>query len=572
MEQDLLVLCTIYHGLLITNKLKKITMKNIKYIAPLFVLTIFVACNDIEDVDIDIEEIAVAPELTSGSVDFSNYVALGASFTAGFTDNALFKAGQENSFPNLLSKNFEALGGGEFTQPLMNDNVGGLILGGQLLIDAEGDTLFKPRLVFGGAGPIALKEAIGDVMPTTDFLRNNPSGTFKNLGVPGAKSFHLLGKGYANIANFPAAANPYAIRLAADSPNASLLELAMAQNPTFFTLSEIGGNDVLGYATSGGDGTNPITDINTFNFAFNTLVTTLTSNGAKGAVTNVPYITDLPHFTTVPHNPLDPTNLDFGPQIPTLNTIYGAINQIFVALGETNRVIEFSETAASAVVIQDETLDNLSAQITGALNASTTFPIFVQQFGLPAQAAPIVAGLLGNAYGQARQATEDDLLVLPSSSVIGTVNTTSVASLMGQGLSLQLAGQFSAEGVSLPLEDKWVLLPSEQLEIKQATDAYNQTIAEVANANANIALVDLNSVLTEASTTGLKAGDYTFTTNLVTGGLISLDGIHLTSRGYAVMANKFLEQIDATFGSNFILSGNENNPGDYPTNYSPVLQ
>ncbi len=28
---------------------------------------------------------------------------------------------------------------------------------------------------------------------------------------------------------------------------------AVAQNPSFFTLSEMGGNDVLGYATSGGD-------------------------------------------------------------------------------------------------------------------------------------------------------------------------------------------------------------------------------------------------------------------------------------------------------------------------------
>ncbi len=547
-------------------------MKNIKYILSLIAITSFVACNDIEDVDLDLEETTVTPELTGGSVDFSNYVALGASFTAGFTDNALFKAGQENSFPNLLAQKFALLGGGEFTQPLMNDNIGGLILGGNLVINTEGDTLFKPRLVFGGEGPVDLKELIGDVTPTTDFLLNNPSGTFKNLGVPGAKSFHLLANGYGNIANFPTAANPYAIRLMADSPDASLLELAMAQNPTFFTLSEIGGNDVLGYATTGGDGTNTITDVSTFNFAFNTLITTLTSNGAKGAVTNVPYITDLPHFTTVPYNPLDPANEDFGPQIPTLNTIYGAINQIFIALGQENRVIEFSETAASAVVIHDETLADLSLQIIGALNASETFPIFVQQFGLPAQAAPLVANLLGNAYGQVRQATAEDLLVLPSSSTIGTVNMDALAGFMQQGLTLELAGQFSVEGISLPLEDKWVLLPSEQEEIKVATDAYNQTIADVVNANSNVALVDLNSVLSEAATTGLDTGGFSFTTNLVTGGLVSLDGIHLTSRGYAVMANEFLEQIDASFGSNFILSGNENIPADYPTNYSPALQ
>ena len=43
------------------------------------------------------------PELTSGTADFSNYVALGPSFTAGFTDGGLFIAAQENSFPNTIS-------------------------------------------------------------------------------------------------------------------------------------------------------------------------------------------------------------------------------------------------------------------------------------------------------------------------------------------------------------------------------------------------------------------------------------------------------------------------------------
>jgi len=37
---------------------------------------------------------------------------------------------------------------------------------------------------------------------------------------------------------------------------------------------------------------------------------------------------------------------------------------------------------------------------------------------LPAAAAPVVANLLGTIYGQTRQATADDLLVLTSSSVI----------------------------------------------------------------------------------------------------------------------------------------------------------
>ncbi|MBM1104868.1 G-D-S-L family lipolytic protein [Aurantibacter crassamenti] len=551
----------------------------LKYIGVLGLLVGFIACNEPEDVILEVEGPEMveveAPALTAGNADFSNYVAVGASFTAGFTDNGLFKAAQENSFPNILATQMSLAGGGSFSQPLMSDNVGGLIAGGQLVLNpVTNDTLFKPRLVFGGETPVDLKELIGPVTPTTDFVLNNPTGPFNNLGVPGAKSFHLLAPGFGNLANFPAAANPYAIRLTSGSPDASIIELAVAQSPTFFTLSEIGGNDVLGYATTGGDGTNLITPTATFDAALGALVGALTSGGAKGAITNVPYITDLPHFTTVPFNALDPNDEDNGPalvaQIPTLNNVYGALNQIFEVLDPT-RVILFSETEANGVVIYDETLIDLSAQITGALSISPAFSIFVQSLGLPEESVSLVATLMGNAYGQARQANENDLLVLPSSSIIGEVNNFSYQALLNFNLPPALAAQFSVDGITLPLIDKWVLLPSEQAEIKTATDAYNSTISSVAS-SAGLALVDLNSILTTASTSGIEFDEFNMTTNLVTGGLVSLDGIHLTARGYALMANKFLAAIDATYGSNFIAAGAVAKAYDFPTNYSPTLQ
>src|SRR5690606_35488866 len=200
-----------------------------------------------------------------------------------------------------------------------------------------------------------------------------------------------------------------------------------------------------------------------------------------------------------------------------------------------------------------------------------TFPAFIAQFGLPPQAAPLVANLLGVTYGQTRQATANDLLVLPSSSIIGTVNNASVAALMAQGLPQALAGQFSVEGITLPLEDKWVLIPSEQANITAATDAYNQSISAIA-AQYDLAIVDFKSILIEASTTGFQDGDFILTTALVRGGLVSMYGVHLTSRGYAVMANEFLKAIDAKYGSNFIEAGVKANVGNYPTNFPPSLQ
>ncbi len=540
-------------------------MKNIKYILLIAFLGAFIACNDEEDF-IVIEEAVELPELSGGSADFSTFIAVGNSLTSGITDGALFKASQENSLPNILANQFALIDGGSFSQPLTNDNFGGLA--------ANGARIAEPRFVFGGAGPVALESLIGAIAPTTDVVLNNPTGPFNNMGVPGAKSFHLLFDGYGNLGNLGSTANPYFIRMAS-SPTATVLGDAMAQSPTFFSLW-MGINDVLGYATTGGDGTDAITPIDGppgvgFNQTYGALIATLTSGGAKGVVANIPYVTTTPHFTAVPHNALDPTNPDFGPQIPTLNGIFGQLNQVYAFLTVPERSIIFSTNEASAVVIKDETLADLSAQIEGVLNASPTFPFFVQSFGLPAQAAPLVANLLGATYGQTRQATADDLFVLPSSTVIGTVNTANVVALMGLGLPQQLAGQFSVEGITLPLADKWVLLPSEQDEIKTATDAFNATIASAA-ASAQLAIVDANQLMQQLVQGGFTDGKFTLTSNLVTGGAFSLDGIHPTARGYALLANEFMKQIDATYGSNFKESGNLVDIGNYPTNYSPTLQ
>lgn len=533
-----------------------------KYIWLLAGIISFTACNSDDDSSLTL---APLPELTAGSANFSNFVSLGNSLTAGFSDGALYKIAQENSTPRILANQFALVGGGNFTQPLMNDNVGGLLAGGNPLPG------FGPRLVFDGSGPVPITNLNPGAAITTDIVLNNPAGPFNNMGVPGAKSFHLLAPNYGDISGLfvsPPTANPYFVRMAS-SPSTSVIADAMAQAPSFFSLW-IGNNDVLGYALSGGDGSNPITGQATFDFAYTTLISTLTTGGTKGVIANIPNVTTIPHFTTVPYNPLSPADPNFGPQIPTLNSVFGALNPIFNAI-DPNRVIVFSETEASAVVINDESLTDISAQIEGALNASPTFPAFIAQFGLPPAAAPMVANLLGNAYGQSRQATPQDLLVLPSSNIIGKLNNASIAAFMQQGLPQALAAQFSVEGVTLPLADKWVLIPTEQAEILAATASFNATIQASAN-NSSLAFVDANALLTQLAQSGVSSGDYILTSDLVTGGAFSLDGVHPTSRGYALIANEFLKSIDAQYNSNFEASGNLVNIADYNTNYSAGLQ
>jgi hypothetical protein len=132
-----------------------------------------------------------------------------------------------------------------------------------------------------------------------------------------------------------------------------------------------------------------------------------------------------------------------------------------------------------------------------------------------------------------RQATAEDLLVLPSRSVIGTTVNGNPAQV---------------NGVSVPLADQWVLSKDEIAEVKIATDAYNVTIESIANAK-GLAFVDTKTVMNNLLNGGEVFDAYTMTTTYVTGGAFSLDGVHPGARGYALIANKFIEAINAKYGS-----------------------
>ena len=507
-------------------------IKNFKWL--LLVSLTFVACNSDDDATTVVEVPVVA-----GSADFSKFVALGNSLTSGYSDGALFIAGQENAFPKLMAEQFALAGGGEFKTPFMNDNIGGLLLGGNVIA--------APRLIFKNGAPTVLPNA----MPTTE-IAVPLTGPFNNMGVPGAKSYHLLAPGYGDLAGVLAGtANPYFVRFRS-SPTTSVIADAIAQNPTFFSLW-IGNNDVLGYALSGGDGTNPITDEATFTFAYNTLINTLTSNGAKGAVANIPDVSTIAHFNVVPYNPLDSANPSFGAQIPTLNATLAPLNQAFAFLGVPERSIVFNANGKSPVVIFDETLPNLSQQLNAVLQGG----------GVPAPTAM----LLANQFGQSRQATKADLFVLPASAIIGQPNAQYYAALVAQGVPAETAGALSVNGVTYPLQDKWVLIPSERAELTAATNLFNGIIKSASD-QAGLAFVDANALMVQLSKGGVRFDNYNMTSAFVQGGAFSLDGVHLTARANAYIANQFMKQINATYGSTLRMY----KPGDFPISYPASLQ
>ena len=395
-----------------------------------------------------------------GSADFSRYVSVGNSLVAGYADGALYYSAQKNSFPALLAGQFQMAGGGAFVQPVVNSEFG---------VEFPGS---MPRLKLGYSTSCTGVTSLG---PVPDFgPRDQPTPVgyqVNNLGIPGAKSFHLLVKGYALL-------NPYYGRFATD-PNNMVIQEIPPLNPTFFSLW-LGNNDVLGYATSGGVG-DTITGLKTFWDAMGAVVGSCVGTGTKGVIANIPEITSIPFFNTIPYNGL---NLQTQEIVDQVNFAMGLFGLPFTYhLGQ------------NPFLVADPT---------------SPHPLF-----------------------KVRQMQPGELVLL-------TVPRD----------SMQCYGMGIISSLTLtpwPIPNQFVLTQDEITNIETAIAGYNTVIAGLAQTH-GLALVDMNTKLKNLKS-GILWDGIRMNTSFVTGGAFSLDGVHLTQRGYAVVANYFIESINAEFGS-----------------------
>ncbi len=488
---------------------------------------------------------------SSGEADFSKYVAVGDSFSTGHIDGAIFLSGQESSFPNLMANMFAFAGGGKFTQPLFSDNIGGMLYGDKVIKGPRLVLSFKDK---NNPTPVPYTK-----VKTRTTLDSILKGPFNNMGVSGAKSYDLISNDYGNITKLGTSASAYYIRFAS-SPNATIIGDAVAQKPTFFTLC-IGNNDVLWYADAGGSlgedhnvtgnmdpstyGFYDITNNEAFALIYRRLVDDLTANNAKGVLISLPGLTTMPFFTAVPYNPLNPSKPEFRQQIPTLNNEFSKINAAFAYLGVSERSIKFSENTANAAIIKDKTLVDISKQLTKVLTP---------------RIGAAKATIIGEQFGQVRQANANDLLLLPCFKVIGKINKTRLKKLMTLGLPEKEAAQLSINGVSFPLGDEYVIIPSEKAAVDYALASYNATIKKIA-LEKGLAFFDAESLFDQITNGGVSYDGGTITAEFINGGGFSLDGYYPTARGYAVIANKVIEAIEAKYKSKLPSL----NPGDYDT-------
>lgn len=446
---------------------------------------------------------ACQPELnefapTKGNADFTTYMSAGNSLTAGYSDGALYKSGQQNSYAAIIAMQMEAVGRtGDFKVPYIETEDGVGLRGANLVtkmemgysVDCKGVASLSP--VF--ANPNASQQELAVLIGTPI----GEAGPYHNVGVPGAKVGHLLAPGYGTL-------NPYYGRFASDAGNAVVDEFANV-NPTFFSLW-IGNNDVLGYATSGGIGDiiTPLEGTPGIGFAasYEAVIQYFEATATGGIVANIPDITSIPFFTTVPYNPIVLTEQA---QVDALNAGYAAYNGAMELFQSPLRITW--TLGQNPMVIADASI----------------------------QVPPGYEAL------KMRQITAEELVLLsiPQDSI-----------------------KCGGWGSLKPVPDQFILTSQEKTNVANAVASYNEVIAGVAAAH-DLALVDANKYMKQASNGGIKMDGVMFTNAFVTGNLFSTDGVHLTPQGNAVVANFFIDAINDKYNSNI--------PKVPVSEYNPVL-
>lgn len=257
------------------------------------------------------------PVPKSGELDFSNYIAVGGSLTAGLSnrdviaggeqpEGGLYPKAQMNSYPAIFARQLNHVETINFSQPMVEGNGSSYskLDGFRITCDNLSPT---PRMSMSMANS-------NWTMPVEE------KGPFNNMGIPELKMADI----YDRSQN-----NPYLRRVIADS--LSYHEAIRNAEATFFTLS-LGIEDFLQYAYLGGKG-DDITDVAIYKSHMKSLLSALLEKeGSRGLVTNIPDITKLPFFHSI--KPLVHT-LDCTPKQMWVETCSSTI----ISAGESDLIL-----------------------------------------------------------------------------------------------------------------------------------------------------------------------------------------------------------------------------------------
>lgn len=461
-------------------------------------------------------------QVSPGTADFSKYVAVGNSLTAGFMDAALYNGGQAYSYANLLSKEMRLAGGGNFNQPDINS-----VNGYNVSVSDPENGIILGRFVLDTSipGPVPLLE--GD-LPS---ILTPYSGSVNNFGVPATRVVDMVAEAYGTpdlTGDGIPEGNPFYVRFASEPGNSTILGDAAAANG-FFVSIWIGQNDLLGYLASGGTSDdvedNPaaiqspssLTDVANFTGALSVVVSTLTAGGQKGGVmANLFDATFTPFFRAVPYNaiPLDAATAAFLMAGPNGDDGFNDYNDGLDQMAFLGLITQADADArkvdlvagANPILMEDDQLKDIS------------------------QYDPSLQG-----RGQMRPMKAGELPLLTSATVLNTIP---------DGLPAT-----AVYGVTWPLPERYTLAADELARHADRLADFNAAISTQATAN-NLAFVDAYTILLGiAAGGGIEVNGQMLLPDFSPNGVFSTDGIHPNPRGQAILANAFIDAINTKYGS-----------------------
>ncbi len=383
------------------------------------------------------------PAMSAGEIDPARFIMIGGAHTSGYADDALYAEGQENSLANLIAGQLEKVGGGSFYQPLISSNSVGVNLNGlsKLILgyktDCENVTSLSPvRLAAGG-----------DLSIWSDNLYN-ANFHFGNYGVPGLKVSDAFTANYA-------AQNNYFNRMKS-AVSASVMEDAMAQNPTFFSLF-LGLDDVMAYAKAGGKG-QTLPTVAEFQADYTAVVEALISSGAKGVLATIPDVTKMPYFTTIPYNGLSLTEADES-NLQLLNNVYNPLgyffdygNNPFMMVDSTANDFSVRQLLPGEYLLLSLPLDSVKCNQVGVL-----YP-FRDEFVLTLQEVNLLRSRIAS-YNQVivNLSNQFGLALVRTDEFIGSLSDGFVSNGVSMSSKFVSGGAYSLDGIHLNARGNAVL-------------------------------------------------------------------------------------------------------------------
>lgn len=441
-----------------------------------------------------------AVKFNTGRVNLLKPVAVGASFTAGYMSGALSDNSQKQGFALQMVKQFaQATVGEGHVRPLSYDMVNSsgameivTTTGTKIRVAENIMTSINPDMSSVERSPDSRVHTIDPTNPVTCTL----------LGTPGLPLRDMVDISVKDITspNF----NPHSTRCG--DPLNTVMEdaMALAGDATFFiSATDLFGNDVLGYALSGGMGNvrtigdttqatkADLTHPSTIQAHIKMLTKPFIDNKAHGVLSSLPDISLLPIFNLIKFDYFTLFLMNaqinvFGQQIKFFDPFDNTISKnftLFLGMGFP--------------IVQTNSISN----VTG-IELANGADLFVTLIAAP-EIATLVACL--------------------------AVNTTCAA-----------------------LSNAAVLDDIETSQVKLASQTYSALVQMHATEN-DWAYVDLNIQFQRFwSDGGLVVDSIVYKE----GDLFSLDGIHVNPLGAAAIANFLLIEIDNHYGTNFVGSGN----------------